>query len=504
MKRGKFSLSHYKLLSANQGQLIPIGLIEVLPGDSFQHATSLLLRTQPLNTPVMHPVHVRVHHWFVPHRLVWNDWETFITGGTNAQVASPPTFPTIVFNNAALGTLADYLGIPTGVAQNVSVNALPFRGYSLIFNEWYRDEDLVTALTIDKTDGVDSTTNTTLQNTAWEKDYFTTARPWAQKGPEVTLPLGLEAPVKGIGKLNQTYADDGQSVYESKASGTTVYTSGAGFDTGSANQTWIGREDPDNAGFPDIYADLSTATAATINDIRLAMALQRFQEARARYGSRYTEYLRSLGVRSSDARLQRPEYLGGGKQTVQFSEVLQTGPTTSGTPGTGVGLMKGHGIAAARSNRYRRFFEEHGYVYSFLSVQPRTCYFEGLERHWNRRSRYDFWQKELQHIGQQEVLNKEIYTQGTSADDEFFGYQDRFDDYRRAESRVHGAFKTTLNTWHMARDFSALPTLNGSFVTSDPTTRVYQATSEAQLYIMAYHSLQARRLLAQNGTSFIH
>lgn len=502
MKRSKFNLSNYQLLSCNQGQLVPIGITEVLPGDSIQHATQLLVRVQPLNTPVMHPVHVKVDHFFVPYRLLWangidDSFEAFITGGHDGLDAS--TFPTITINNAAIGSLADYLGVPTGVAQNVPVSALPFRAYALIFNEFYRDQDLVTPLVIDLTGGSDTTTNVTLQSPAWEKDYFTSARPWAQKGAEVTLPLGTTAPLVTTGvppqmsvtgwtnaELNwntSINALDLENIPDGTASDAVTF---------GANDI-IGAE-----------VDLTEATPASINDIRLAMAVQRFQEARARYGSRYTEYLRYLGVRSSDARLQRPEPLGRGRATIQFSEVLQQAPSTSGTPGTGVGILKGHGIGSVRSNRYRRFFEEHGIIMSLLRVQPKTVYFKGLNRLWNRRSKTDFWQKELQHVGQQEILKKEIYMQGTSADDEMWGFQDRYDEYRRSESSVHGAFRTTLNTWHMARDFSSLPTPNGSFVTADPTNRVYQDTSGVQLQILAYHSMQARRLLAKVGTSYVY
>ncbi|QXP08040.1 MAG: major capsid protein [Arizlama microvirus] len=498
MKRSKFSLSFYKNLSCNMGELVPIGLQEVLPGDSFRHSTSCLLRVSPLLAPVMHPVHVRIHHWFVPHRLVWEDWEKFITGGPDGMDAS--VFPTITVNTGSgfpVGSLADYLGLPTGV-DDIEVSALPFRGAALIWNEWYRDQDLQTALTIDKTSGPDTTTNTTLQNVSWEKDYFTSSRPWAQKGPDITLPLGTEAEVKRYNNAPyvRLYNDGAQTNPANLAlfAGTGANPDGRLSVSSGALQSI----DPRGS----LYADLSDATAVSINDVREAFALQRFEENRARYGSRYTEYLRALGIRSSDARLQRPEYLGGGKQTIQFSEVLQTSPTTDGDDTEGVGNIKGHGIAAMRSNRYRKFFEEHGYVFSFISVKPRTMYVQGIPRHWNRRTKEDFWQRELQHIGQQQVLNKELYAAHTTPNG-VFGYQDRYDEYRRNESSVAGEFRTTLDFWHYARKFSSDPALNASFVQSVPTDRVYASTSTDQLNIMAAHSIQARRLVAKTGSSYI-
>jgi len=493
MKRSKHSLSNYKLLSCDMGELVPCGLTEVLPGDTLQHSTNLFIRVQPLNAPVMHPVEARVHHWFVPHRLVWDDWENFITGGPDGMDAS--VFPTITLSYGAgppatgsgiVGGLADYLGCPPTI-NGLEVSALPFRAYALIFNEWYRDQDLVTPLTIDTTSGADTTTNTTLQNIAWEKDYFTSSRPWEQKGPSITLPLGTSAPVK-----TTTYS-------KSPANSTTAPTIGVQ----ASDKALFFANDGEayNAGRA-VFADLTGASAITVNLLREALALQRYEEARARYGSRYTEYLRYLGVRSSDARLQRPEYLGGGKQMIQFSEVLQT--AEGNDDDTFVGEMRGHGVGALRSNRYRRSFEEHGYVISMLSVRPKTIYAQGLSRTWNRRTKEDFWQVELQHIGQQEVLNKEVYASHTTPDGKF-GNQDRYDEYRRQESTVAGEFRTTeLNYWHMAREFASDPALNASFVTCVPTERIFPVATNDVLYVMAKHSIQARRLVAATGTSFIY
>lgn len=498
MKRGKFSLSHTRLFTCDMGTLIPCGLLEVLPGDSIQQATSALVRCSPLLTPVMHPVDVRIHHWFVPHRLVWNDWENFITGGPDGLNAS--TFPTRTFaTGPAIGTLSDYLGVPTAV-NNIEVSALPYRGYALIWNEFYRDQDLETALTIDLTDGADTTTNTTLQYIDWEKDYFTSARPWEQKGPSITIPLGTEAPILGIGRgVGSSWSTIGAAVDVVETGGATrQWAFGA---PGGTTPFFEVTSDVEGTAAPKIRADLSNASAASVNLLREAFALQRFEEARARYGSRYTEYLRYLGVRSSDARLQRPEYLGGGRNTIQFSEVLQTAGTSAGAQ-TGVGNLGGHGIAAMRSNRYRRFFEEHGYIFTLMSIKPKTMYIQGIPRTWNRRVKEDFWQRELQHIGQQEVLNKEVYAAHATPNGTF-GYQDRYDEYRRQESWVSGEFRTTLNTWHFARSFASDPALNATFVKCVPPETPFAVNSSNTMWIMVKHSAQARRLVAPSGSSFI-
>jgi len=472
------------------GELLPVGLTEVLPGDAFQHGTSLLVRASPLVTPPMHPVHIRVHHWFVPHRLVWEDWEKFITGGEDGMDAS--VFPTIDAAGQPEGGLMDYLGVPAAPVAPRTVSALPVRAYQLVFNENYRDQDLMALATISKASGVDASTELTLKKCAWEKDYFTTSRPWEQKGPVVTLPIGVDAPVIPTG-ITPTVVVDG-----------TVRSLGYGTAGIPPNTlTHAGAAAVGNVfawSSPELKADLNAATAVDVNTVREAFALQRFAEARARYGSRYTEYLRYLGVRSSDARLQRPEYLGGGKQSLQFSEVLQTASTAADP--NGVAQLFGHGIGAVRSNRYRRFFEEHGYVLSLVYVLPRTMYPQGLARTWNRRVKEDFYQRELEHIGQQMVQNKELYLPHALPEDTF-GFQDRYDEYRRTESSVHGEFRTTLADWHFARIFAADPVLNSSFVTANPAKRVFQSQATDTLLMLVHHQLVARRILGKAGTSFI-
>lgn len=488
MKRSKHSLSHYKLATAQMGKLYPLACYEVLPGDSVQQATSLFIRFIPLNAPVMHPVTVRIHHWFVPHRLCWAGWEDFITGGADGIGGSSGAYPYITTPTTpgvVESSLSDYLGIPVGLIST-QVAAFPFRAYARIFNENYRDPDLVTLLTSSTASGADTTTNTTLQSIAWEKDPFTAARPWPQKGPAVTLPLGTTAPVQMAGAGGsevQVYATAAAGLKRLDVSGAQVVLSSS---AGTGNP---------------LVANLAGATAVDVTTVREAFALQRYQEARAKYGSRYTEYLRYLGVRSSDARLQRPEYLGGGKQTVSFSEVLQTGVTTD-TAEDGVGNMRGHGLAAMRSNRYRRFFEEHGTVMTLLSVRPRTMYPDGLEKQWIRRTKEEYWQKELEQIGQQEVQNREVYAMDSGPTD-VFGYQDRYFEYKQIQSKVSGAFRSTLDFWHLARLFGGDVTLNASFVNCNPDPRIFQVETGDNLLIMASHSIQARRMVSKSNASRI-
>lgn len=493
MKRSKFSLSHYVLGTCKMGYMLPIGLTEVLPGDSFQHSTSLFMRLAPMLAPVMHPVQVKIHHWFVPHRLVWDEFEDFITGGPDGLNVSE--FPTVSSGSGFIvGSLADYLGLPPDI-PDLEVSALPFRAYALIYNEWYRDQDLETPLEVSLDSGSDTSTSTVLMRGDWERDYFTTSRPWPQKGMEVTVPVnapsdglivsnGLQPSFKNLDKpahaerlLTALYGGDNMDHLGVET------VSGQNWSLG--NRVVYGSE-------TGLKIPASGLGSVNINSLREAFALQRFMEKRSMYGSRYVEYLRTLGIKASDARLQRPEYLGGGKQTIQFSEVLQTAEGSDP-----VGTLRGHGIAAMRSNRYRRFFEEHGYVISILMIRPKSIYMQGVPRTWLRRVKEDFWQRELQHIGQQEVLSQELY--GAAEPDKVFGYQNRYDDYRQHASYVAGEYRTVLDYWHLARNFANEPVLNADFISSVPSERIFAAQQNDQIYYMANHSIQARRLMAKYG-----
>lgn len=494
MKRNLFSLSHKVNLSCDQGELVPIGLVEVLPGDIFRHGTSLLIRLSPMLAPVFSQMNVTVFQFFVPTRIVWDDFEKFITGGPDGDDTT--VAPTITFaSGVAVGSLADYLGLPPGFSPLPPVSAIPFRMYAKIFNEWIRDEDLDTELVVSTGNGNDTTTSTALQNIRWEKDYFTQARPFEQKGPAVTIPVAGNAPVEfdaGGGVPQVVRAADGSSPPVS-----TMQVGSSGNIWAVTTQTTTPLAlDPQGT----LYANLSAVTGIPVTELRLANALQRFMELSSHRGSRYVEYLLSrFGVRSSDARLQRPELLSRSKSVVQISEVLATAEGTS----TDVGDLKGHGIGSMRSNRYMRMFEEHGYVMTLMAVQPKTMYTQGIHKSWSRADKYDYFQPEVQFIGDQEILNKEIYA-GAASPDGTFGWTPRYDEYRTMFNRIAGEFRqSSLDFWHQARMFSSEPALNSAFVASNPTERIFAVPGQDVLYLTVNHSLQARRVLAAKGTPFL-
>lgn len=468
MRRSKHTLSHYRMVTGNMGELMPIACVPVLPGDTVQHHASALVRVSPLNTPVMHPVQIRIHHFFVPNRIVWGGWEDFITGGPDGTDVGPIPTITAGTNKKAISA---YLGVPP--IAGTAFNALPVRAVNAIFNEYYRDQDLVPER--------GTSDNSTLPPIAWEKDYFTSARPFSQKGPDVTLPVGDRADVR----IN-TF----QSAQVQQAAVKSSDDFWRRLDNGIIN--------PD--GDEHLYADLSNAASPSVNDFRAAFSIQRYQEARARYGSRFTEYLRYLGVTPSDARLQRPEFLGGGTTRLNFSEVLQTTPNIlDGTPGVqGVGDLYGHGIAGARTNRYRKFFEEHGYIISMMSVRPKSIYQNGVPREFLKTTKEDYYQKELVNLGQQEVYQAELFSEN---DRDVFGYQDRYHEYRSQPSQVSQDFRDTLNAWHLARELQSDVTLNADFVSCKPSDRIFQVGEDVAdtLWIMVNHHMVARRLVPKRA-----
>lgn len=487
MRRSKFNLGHYRLATMDMGYLVPIGLMEVLPGDTFRQSTSALVRFSPLAAPVMHPIEVRIHHFFVPHRIIWDGWEDFITGGEDGNDAStPPQFGASA--TIQKGQLLNYYGIPSGTTFGAGeISSLPSSGYARIFNEYYRDQDLVPEMTVDITQMP--------QRVSWEKDYFTSARPWTQKGDEIVLPIGETAPV--VPGSPQSWPS-----FKTATEGS-IELWGEGASTNAAYGAPVSssRVDWEASG---LVTDLSQATGVSVNDFRRAFALQRYAEARARYGSRYTEYLRYLGITPSDARLQRPEYLGGARVAMNISEVLQTAPEIQEAQPReyGVGDLYGHGVGAIRQRPYRRFFEEHGYVHSLMSIRPKTLYQDAVPRHWRKIDREEYWQKELMQIGQQEIWNGEVYSNAAEPRGTF-GYQDRYQEYKTQPSQVSGDFEDTLNYWHLARKFQQEPVLNQSFVECDPSKRIFNEQTQQSCWVMVNHRIAARRLVKKSGASRI-
>lgn len=489
-KRNKFSRSHYNLLTMNMGELIPIYCDEVIPGDIWQQRTSALIRVSPQVKPTMHPVRVRIHHWYVPYRLIWDDYEDFFTGGNDGN--QTPVHPFKVVGFVGEGTLYDYLGIPPGTyPENVNINALFVRAYNKIYNEHYRDQDLISELTINNGSGVDATTDVDIQKVAWEKDRFTTCRSTTQRGDDISIPLSGNADVE-LKASTPSPALIKEYLSHSIGTGAVDVPVSGSMRVGSTQLSVL---DPNGS----LEADMSSVSGVTLEDLRLALGRQRYMEIMNRAGARYGEYARAIfGVNNPDARLQIPEYLGGGRQTISFSEILATAEGTN----TDVGDLKGHGIAAMRSRRYRRFIPEHGIIMSLMSVVPRTIYTQSVERQLMRDDttvKEDYFVPQLQGIGDDEILNKEVYGFHSSPDS-VFGYQNRYEEYRSKDSRVSGEMNSSPGyNWHLGRIHSGDIALNQSFIECNPSKRILADQASDTLQVMASHSIQTRRPVGRTG-----
>lgn len=492
-KANVFDLTHEHLLTCNMGQLIPVELVEVVPGDTFKQHTDMFMRLEALIAPIMHRCDVKFWSFYVPNRTIMDGWEGYITGGPDGTDATVKPYMVSPEGGYAPGSLADYLGLPLGVG-GYKHSALPIRMYQKIYNEWFRDENLIDEVALSTADGLDTTTSLDLQNVAWEKDYFTNALPTPQRGPASYLPLGTTAPVQLNGQpLIIGTGNDGNGRI-TVTSGTSTATV---FGQGTTNQVQgSGKYIYDNA-----VADLTSATAVTVSQMRLAFQVQKFLEKNMRGGARLVEWtLSHFGVRIPDGRLQRAEFLGGGRSPVVISPVEQTSSTDATSP---QGNLAGRGSSAQRTHKWMKSFVEQGFVMTLMTIVPRTLYGQGLHRLWSRETRYDEYVPVFAHLGEQEILNKEIYTQGTDDDNGVFGYNDRFAELRRIPSTVHGQFRAgeTLDYWTMARQFDSLPQLNGDFVTADPTRRVFAVTDESvdTIEVQVMHHLKAIRPLPKYG-----
>lgn len=491
-KRSLHNLSKTELSTFDPGEFVPIGLTEICPGDSIEHKTDAVIRALPLLAPVMHEVEILITHSFIPTRLVWDDWEDFITGGDDGLNSS--TLPTIDFSGSpvAKGDLANYLGLPVGF--NLTASALPFRAYSLFYNDHILDEELQTELTIDTTSGADTTTNTSLKNVNWARDRLTGSQANEQLGSAVSIPLGTTAPVEGIGmKTSGTWSDSSIDVYETGGSSSTTYTSGNY--TYRSNELIV-EQDPNNSGYPGVFANLSSATAATINELREAIALQKFAEMRQIYGSTYEKLLKAdYDVMPRDMRLNNSEIIARGRGYLNFSEVLATAETGTSVD---VGDMKGHAIAAVRSNKYRKFFNEFGYLMSFVAIRPKPTYSQGVDRHWLKSTKEDFYNPHLENMGFQTIANKEVkYNHSTP--DGTFSYEPRYNEYRSQQNSYRGDFSdSSLNYWHFGRDLSGDPALNSSFITCSPTQRTFAQSTTDNMLGMFRHKMAARRLVKKS------
>jgi len=472
--RSKFNRSFGLKTTFDAGYLVPILCDEMLPGDTFNLRMTAFARLATPIYPIMDNMYMDTFFFAVPYRLVWNNWQKFNGEQTDPGDSTDYLVPTITMpavTGATEGSLADYFGIPTTIAS-LEVNSLHFRAYNLVYNEWFRDENLQDSLVVDKDDGPDTYTDYVLKRRGKRRDYFTSCLPWPQKGPDVDLPIySGTLPVLGMGIDTATIASSTSRTWRDSAGDTVTANGWRIQSTAPASGEARIAIDEGATGYPNIYVDMSdTAVAATINDLRLAFQTQKLYERDARGGTRYTEIIKShFGVTSPDARLQRPEYLGGGSTPVLVTPIAQTSATSGSNA---LGDLAGYGVAAPTGHGFTYSATEHCLIIGLVSVRADLNYQQGLERMWSRQTRLDYYWPALSHIGEQAVLNKEIYAQNDANDDLVFGYQERYAEYRYKPSLITGLFRSdatgSLDAWHLAQDFGSLPTLNGTFIEEDP------------------------------------
>ena len=493
--RSAFKRSHGYKTTFDAGYLIPVFVDEALPGDTINLDMTAFARLATPLHPFMDNLRVDSFFFAVPNRLVWDNWEKFNGAQDNPGDTTDYLVPQINSGSTGgyqPGSIHDYFGLPTAV-ENMDHSALWHRAYNLIFNEWFRDENLQDSVTVPTGDGPDDPLLYNIYRRGKRHDYFTSCLPWPQKGPAVQIPLGTTAPVAFDGPtipanlgVRGNNADLPQQYRMSTANPNHLQTS---------NDL---NTDPNY----DLYADLSEATAATINVLRQAFQIQKLYERDARGGTRYIEILKShFGVTSPDARLQRPEYLGGGSSRVNVNAIAQTSETSTESP---QGNLAAVGTFQMNRHGFTKSFVEHCVIIGMISARADLTYQEGLDRMWSRKSRWDFYWPALAHIGEQAVLNKEIYTQGTSEDDDVFGYQERFAEYRYKQSKITGQFRSnfpqSLDTWHLSQDFNALPVLNSDFIQDDPPVdRVIAVPSYPHFLFDSYFNISHVRPMPVNS-----
>lgn len=500
--------SHKTTMDA--GYLVPFFVDEVLPGDTFNMSATLFGRlTTPL-VPFMDNLYADTFFFFCPNRLVWTNWVKMNGEQDNPGDSISYTTPQVVSpaGGYAVGSLQDYMGLPTvGVlagGATVSHSTLPLRAYNLIYNEWFRDENLQNSVVVDKDDGPDVYTDYNFLRRGKRKDYFTSCLPFAQKGAAVVLPLGSIAPVVGIGIRATANGTAGSDAYETP-SGSVIPAATYGWAGNNVNLFF--EDSVNSAGTagtgghrPAIYADLSQATAATVNQLRQSFQIQKLLERDARGGTRYSELLQAhFGVKPQDYRLQRPEYLGGGSTPVTVNPIAQTQATGASGTTTPLGQLAAMGTVLAR-NGFSYSALEHGHIIGIVAIRADLNYQQGLRRMWSRSTRYDYYMPEFAMLGEQAVLNKEIYVRGDANDNLTFGYQERWAEYRYFPTLITGQFRSTaaltLDIWHLAQRFTSLPALNSTFIQDDPPVdRVIAVPTQPQFLMDIFMRIRTVRPL---------